>query len=149
MIVQAFGYNLGELEIIVADYRQRYKFEWGPVELERFKQRNEKPSLKINKIEGNKMKFAEAMQNLNSLDVSNKPISETERNFVLLKKLEALGLLKFEPEPDTNNEAAVAMVQIINNVNLDGPRWSVSYGWAIDLLNKLEKKGFKVVKNEN
>lgn len=42
--------------------------------------------------------FAKALDDLNEIDLRNRPISHKEKNYVMLKKLEAIGLITFEEE---------------------------------------------------
>lgn len=49
------------------------------------------------------MTRGEALKRLNHVDDCNKPINNAEKNYVLFRKLEALGLIKFEEEKKMYN----------------------------------------------
>ena len=78
------------------------------------------------------MTRAEAINKLNSIDGN-------EGNHVLLKKLEVLGLIKFEEEKIIDSPSMVIRDNLVDLVNLPMQK-------ADQLINALMKAGYKIVR---
>ena len=77
----------------------------------------------------------EALHKLNSIDGS-------ERNYVLLKKLEALELIKFEEE---KKELAASTV-MLRSINKLGDYIDISR--VLDVIRDLDKAGYRIVRKD-
>ena len=79
----------------------------------------------------------EAIKLLYDIDVRNKPINDNEKNYVLIEKLIALGILKVEeekPEP--------TLEEIISALRID------TYSTTA-FIEGLKKEGYEIVKKGN
>lgn len=80
----------------------------------------------------------EAIKLLYDIDVRNKPINDSERNYVLIEKLIALGILKVEEE---KNEKELLHLHI--------KECRMLYMNTEAFIEGLEKRGYEIVKKGN
>ena len=87
-----------------------------------------------------KMTRIEAINKLNLVDTTDRPISANERNYVLLKKLEALGLIKFDQDQKENEP---------DNLDRVLKECRAAYVTSDEFIKALERRGYKIVMKDD
>ena len=85
-----------------------------------------------------KMTREEVINKLNHVDITDRPISANERNFVLLKKLEILGLIKLDEEKNEPDNLERVLKECRG-----------AYLTSAEFIEALERRGYKIIMKDD